>query len=252
VTQDGASFIGLVQPEALGTYVVTARASTDGGETWQYADSMAVLEAVQGDDTEPPPPPSAPELVDVGGDRVHLRWAEPTVEDLHRYLVLRATEAAGPFTVIAITTTPTYLDASVTAGTPYAYAVQAQDTAFNTSQASDQVNVIAEERLVDVVFTTTVPDYTTDTVFIAGDFQGWNPAGTALTQLDDVTWAITLPFQDQESIQYKYARGTWDAVEKDDACAEIANRSVTTDYGTDGIQEVADHVARWRDLDECP
>jgi hypothetical protein len=72
-----------------------------------------------------------------------------------------------------------------------------------------------------------------------------------MTQVDDVTWTTTLPFPDRESIEYKYTRGSWDAVEKDDDCAEIANRTLTTVYGGEGVQEVADRVEKWRDLSAC-
>ena len=258
---DGATFRGIVQPEVLGSQAVAARASTDGGVAWRLAEGAAVIEAVPGDDVEPPPAPATPELIDVSGGRVQLRWAESGALDLHRYLVLRADAEAGAadgpvtdaFEVIGTTDVPTFLDATVTAGMGYAYAIAAQDTAYNTSAPSDPLEVVAEERMVAVTFTVAVPDYTTsgDTIFIAGDFQGWNPGGTPMTPQEDGRWSITLEFEDGASLQYKYTRGSWEAVEKDAGCGEIANRTLTIDYTGSGMQEVSDAVEKWRDLDDC-
>ncbi|MEA2027130.1 MAG: CBM20 domain-containing protein, partial [Chloroflexota bacterium] len=147
-----------------------------------------------------------------------------------------------------------YLDASVTAGAPYAYSIVAQDTGYNLSNPSEVLEITAEERVVDVTFTLAVPDYTTpdDTLYIAGGFQGWDPGGDSMTRVDDTTWAITLEFEDATELEYKYARGSWDAVEKDAGCGEIPNRTLTVEYSADGTQEVADTVEKWRDLDHCP
>jgi len=56
---------------------------------------------------------------------------------------------------------------------------------------------------------------------------------------------------DGTTIQYKYSRGTWDAVEKDKGCGEIPNRTMTADYGASQQQLVQDQVAKWRDIDGC-
>lgn len=248
-----ATFSGSVQPESLGGHAVAARASSDGGETYVYAEQLGQIDAVPSTDTEPPPAPYDLAVIDVAGDRVQLHWAEPTVPGLQRYLVWRAEDPAGPFTVIGTTAAPVFLDATVVAGKLYTFMVQAQDLGFNTSASSEAITVAAAERLVNVVFTVVVPaGVTGGDVHIAGDFQGWDPATTPMTRLDDVTWSITLPFEDRKSIQYKYTRGTWEAVEKDGACEEITNRALTTDYGSDGTQAVSDTVAKWRDLDACP
>jgi hypothetical protein len=116
------------------------------------------------------------------------------------------------------------------------------------------LEVTAEERVVDVTFTLTVPDHTTpdDTIYIAGGFQGWDPGGDPMTRIDDTTWTITLPFEDATALEYKYARGSWEAVEKDAGCGEIPNRTLTVEYSADGTMDVFDSVEKWRDLDGCP
>ncbi len=72
-----------------------------------------------------------------------------------------------------------------------------------------------------------------------------------MTRVDGSTWTITLPFEDGTSIEYKYTRGTWDAVEKDDGCGEIPNRIMTADYGVSQEQLITDTIAKWRDIDGC-
>ncbi len=91
----------------------------------------------------------------------------------------------------------------------------------------------------------------TDTLYIAGDFQGWAPGDTPMTQVDASTWTITIPFEDGTAIQYKYTRGTWEAVEKDDGCGEIPNRTLTADFSISADQVVQDPVSKWRDVDGC-
>ena len=55
-----------------------------------------------------------------------------------------------------------------------------------------------------------------------------------LTRTDATHWTITLTGKEGAQIEYKYALGSWDYVEKDGACGEIANRQLTLAYGADG------------------
>ena len=71
-----------------------------------------------------------------------------------------------------------------------------------------------------------------------------NPGATAMTRVDRSHWTITLPFEDGQHPQYKYTRGTWDAVEKDAGCGEIPNRTVEVDFGGGGAQTIEDVVAK--------
>jgi hypothetical protein len=104
-----------------------------------------------------------------------------------------------------------------------------------------------------VTFTVTTPANSPvgDTIYIAGDFQGWDPAGTPMTKVDDHTWTFAFAFTEGAAPQYKYTRGSWEAVEKDAGCAEITNRTFTATFGDTGAQPVADTVEKWRDVDQC-
>jgi hypothetical protein len=259
------AFQGAVRPDAPTTFALAVRASTDGGATWTYGDldgsangynpdQAGRLTAHPGSDTTPPATPTDLALVDVAEDHISLRWKPVDRDDVVRYLVLRADGGSTAFTQIAAPTAPVFTDTSVRAGAEYAYAVVAQDDGFNSSPQTEPLSVSASKREVQLTFTVSVPTDTPagDTVYIAGDFQGWSPAGTPMTRVDDTHWTITLPFEDATPLQYKYTRGSWDAVEKDEGCAEIANRTVTADFAGDGTAGVEDTVAKWRDIAGCP
>jgi hypothetical protein len=269
---DGADvFEGTVVPEEAGDVNVVLRVSTDDGATWQYADLKGIvtadgaaweyrpdwaltLTATPGADTQAPPAPSAPVVQTVTDASITLAWDPVEAPDLLRYEVLRGTSPGGPLEPVGTAVEPVFTDNSVARGTGYVYAVQAVDTSFNRSRPSATASGSAETRPVDVTFTVTVPPGTPpgDTVFIAGDFQGWDPAGTPMTRADDTHWSITLPFVEGDQPQYKYTRGSWEAVEKDDACGEVPSRTVAVTWSEGGVMAVTDAVARWRDLDRCP
>jgi hypothetical protein len=258
-----ATFEATLPITGPGEHDAAVRVSTDGGGTWIVADRTGSADGYRSadavrltvepsDDAVPPPAPGAPDPVDVAGDHITIRWEPVEVDDLYGYRVLRGAEA-GPLEIIGEAADPLYVDTSVAAGAPYRYAVVAVDTGLNVSEPSPETPVTAASRVVSVVFTVTVPSGTPagDTVYIAGDFQGWMPGASPMEQVDATTWTITLPFGDKASGQYKYTRGSWEAVEKDAACGEIPNRTLTAEYRGDGSQAVADSVEKWRDIDAC-
>ena len=99
-----------------------------------------------------------------------------------------------------------------------------------------------------VTFRVAVPAATPpgDTVFIAGDFQGWNPGSLphALAREPDGRWSITLDLVASSPIQFKFTRGSWARVEKGPNGEEIANRTLMPQAGA--TYEFT--VARWADL----
>ena len=120
----------------------------------------------------------------------------------------------------------------------------------------------AELRTVTLVFNVTVPAPVEDavgrSVYIAGfldrldgDLPQWDAGGVVLTRVDDTHWTITLHGKESTQIEYKYALGSFDFVEKDGACGEIANRLLTLSYGATGTQTVNDTVPNWRNVDPC-
>jgi hypothetical protein len=163
--------------------------------------------------------------------------------------------------VIATTTNNAYTDAAVVANATYFYVVRAIDLSYNRSGLSNEVSGVAKVRKVNVTFNLTVPATTDGTglsVHIAGTLDlldgglpQWNPGATALTRVDSTHWTITLTGNEGVQLQYKYALGSWDYVEKDAACGEVGNRQLTLTYGTTGNQTANDTVPNWRNVAPC-
>jgi Starch binding domain len=96
-------------------------------------------------------------------------------------------------------------------------------------------------------------DATGRPVHIAGSFPApypqWDPASLPMTRVDATHWTITLDILEGTNVEYKYALGDWDHVEKGGACEEINNRTLTV--GSSPTQTVSDTVANWRTVSPC-
>jgi predicted alpha/beta superfamily hydrolase len=93
-----------------------------------------------------------------------------------------------------------------------------------------------------------LPDYTpaADSLFIAGDFTGWQPGLAEFRMHKNLAgkWQITLSDQpDGTQIKFKFTRGSWDKVEKGAGGEEIPDRSYT--FGTTDSVNVS--IANWAD-----
>ena len=74
----------------------------------------------------------------------------------------------------------------------------------------------------------TVPANTppNDALFVAGSFNGWNPASPQyrLAKEGDA-WTITLPPTVRGGVEFKFTRGAWDSAEADSAGRGVDNRT---------------------------
>ena len=268
-SQNNDEFQGQMLPTQLGSFKYTTRYSGDGGLTWYYAvvagcspnDALRDLTVIQSSDTTAPAAPTTLAITGVTSASISLGWdAHPNTDgDLYAFRVYRG-PVGGPYTQIAQLVNPaatSYVDTAVTAGQTYEYYVTAVDTSLNESLPSNLVSATAENLIVAVTFRVTVPNFTPDDtpVYLVGGFgvagyPNWDPGAPsmAMTETSPGVWEITLNILDGSQIQYKYTRGSWDMVEKQaDGFAEVDNRPLTVDYGTDGTQLVEDTVANWRD-----
>ena len=100
----------------------------------------------------------------------------------------------------------------------------------------------------DITFLVTAPNTTPadGSVFVVGDFQGWDPGDPAyaLTQRPDDRWEILLTLPEGTPIEFKFTRGSWATIENELGGAEIPNRTVIPDDGQ--VHEFS--VASWADL----
>jgi hypothetical protein len=213
-------------------------------------------------DTTPPDAPTGLTVLSASPAGIELAWDAVSGDpSLYGYDVLRSDSDGGPYTTIATVTGTSYTDTDVVENGEYFYVVRALDTSFNRSGNSNQVSAVAEVRTVTLVFNVTVPattDGTGRSVYIAGfldrldgGLPQWDPGGVVLTRVDATHWTITFTGKEGVQIEYKYALGSWDFVEKDGACGEIANRQLTLSYGATGTQTVNDDVPNWRNVAPC-
>jgi hypothetical protein len=266
-------FVASLLPETVGTFDYAYRYTVTDGMTWVYADLDGIangyspaqagsLTVLPSDDTTAPAAPTGLTVTSASPAGIALSWdAVGGDPSLYGYEVRRADEAGGPFTTIAFVTAASYTDSQVAEGEDYAYVVRSVDVAFNRSGPSGEVVATAALRTVTLQVTVTVPattDATGRDVHIAGTLQrldgglpDWDPGVVALTRVDATHWSITLTGKESTEIEYKYALGSWDYVEKDGTCGEIGNRQLTLSYGSTGTQVVNDTVAQWRNVAPC-
>ncbi len=267
-------FMASLLPETTGLFDYVYRYSTTNGREWLYADQNGPFSAgtlppnpgrltveTSGDLTSPATPDGL-HVVSASPGGIELAWnalaGDPT---LYGYEVRRSDAPGGPYTTLALVTGKSFMDTAVVQSATYYYVIRAVDGSFNRSADSAEVQATAELRTVTLVFNLTVPattDATGRTVYIAGFldrlFGGlpqWDPAGVALTRVDATHWTITFSGLETTQIEYKYTLGSWDYVEKGDACAEIANRQLTLSYGATGVQTVNDFTPNWRNVSPC-
>jgi hypothetical protein len=195
-------------------------------------------------------------VVSASPSGIDLAWTEVAGDaSLYGYEVLRDGRFVGRVTGTSFT------DVEVDQGASYAYAVRSVDTSFNRSAPSAPVTAVADLRSVSVTFTVQVPastDATGRAVYIAGTLNRldgglpeWNPGGVSLARVDATHWRVTLTGREATQLEYKYALGSWDYVEKDAGCGETANRQLSLSYGPGGTQQVADVVSNWRNVAPC-
>ena len=267
-------FVASLMPETTGAFDYVYRYSTTGGVYWLYADlngpvapnalpsNPGKLTVNSSGDTTPAAVPANLLVSSASPAEIALQWDAVTGDaSLYGYEVLRSNTSGGPYTLLGGTTATSFADTNVVEGATYYYVVRSLDLSFNRSGYSAEVSATAEPRTVTVVFNVTVPaatDGTGRSVYVAGlldrldgNLPPWDPGGVVLTRVNATTWTVTLTGREGTQIEYKYTLGSWDYVEKEGACGEIANRTLTLNYGATGTQTVNDTVINWRNVAPC-
>lgn len=84
-----------------------------------------------------------------------------------------------------------------------------------------------------------------DSIYVAGDFNDWNPMDPAyLLEPVEEGWEVEISGVEGQSFSYKYTRGGWDKVESNDNGGFIPDRAAL--YSENGLQE--DVIAGWEDF----
>lgn len=267
-------FKATMLPTSVGTFDYAYRYSTTKGRDWTYADlngpedgngpmpNPGKLTVAASGDTTAPATPANLHVVGSSIRSIDLAWDAVTGDPtMYGYEVLRSDASAGPYAVVGSTANTNYTDSNVIANGKYYYVVRAVDQSFNRSGNSNMVVGEAKQRKVTLNFIVTVPASTDGTgraVHIAGlldrldgGLPQWDPTAAPLTRIDAMHWMITLTGNEGTYIEYKYALGDWNYVEKDAVCNEVANRTLTLSFGSNGTQAVNDNVANWRNVSPC-
>ena len=269
-------YVASLLPEETGAFDYVYRYSTTNGRDWLYADlngpvpanelppNPGKLTVVGSGDTEPPAVPQGLQVVSASPDGIELSW-QPVVGDptLLGYEVRRSSSPGGPYTTLDLVIGATsYTDTDVAGNQTYYYVVRSVDSSFNRSAHSDEVEATTALRLVAVTFQVTAPPTTPAgaQVHIAGtlnrlegDLPEWDSTAVALEHQGGDQWSITLHGVEGTQIEYKYTLGSPDFfdVEKGGDCAELDNRRLLLEYGSDGTQLVTDTVLNWRNVAPC-
>ncbi|MEA2606944.1 MAG: hypothetical protein QOI00_1701, partial [Chloroflexota bacterium] len=266
-------YVASLQPEATGRFDYAYRYSVTAGRDWVYADLDGIgngysanqagdLTVTASGDATAPAVPTGLAVGSASPAGIELTWdAVAGDPSLFGYEVLRGDASGGPFALAGSTSSTDFTDTQVDEGATYWYVVRSVDTSFNRSGSSGAVSARAELRTVTLVFNVTVPTTSDDFgsgVHIAGfldrldgGFPQWDAAATPLTRVDATHWTITFTGKEATQIEYKYTLGSFDFVEKDGICGEIANRQLTLSYGATGTQTVNDVVPNWRNVPPC-
>lgn len=104
----------------------------------------------------------------------------------------------------------------------------------------------ASSETVDVSFLVTAPDSTVGLqIYLAGNFQGWNPGDPQylLADLGGGIYELNLNLENNQIIEYKFTRGGWGKVEKGAQGQEISNRILN--ISSSGIHHL--QVLDWAD-----
>lgn len=128
---------------ADGAHTLSSQAHDAAGNVGVSAD-VAVTVSTPAGDTQAPTAPS--NLTATAGRRkISLAWGASTDDvGVTGYQVWRATSASGPFSLIATTTSLSYVNSSLSLGTTRYYQVMATDAAGNVSAPSNTASATAK------------------------------------------------------------------------------------------------------------
>jgi predicted alpha/beta superfamily hydrolase len=88
-------------------------------------------------------------------------------------------------------------------------------------------------------------------VFVAGSFNGWNPADSLYRlAVEDGHYVLTLPEDVRGPVEFKFTLGSWEAVELDSAGAGVENRRFVVPEAGTATYEAA--VGRWQQPGSVP
>src|SRR5437763_3976917 len=104
----------------------------------------------------------------------------------------------------------------------------------------------AQVGVAQVTFDVTLPANTpeADTIYVAGNFQNWDPGATPLTRDSSTHAHGTITTTEGNALEFKFTRGDWSRGEKALDCSEIPNRTATATNN----ETITATVENWADI----
>ncbi|HJT80455.1 MAG TPA: alpha/beta hydrolase-fold protein [Chthoniobacterales bacterium] len=104
----------------------------------------------------------------------------------------------------------------------------------------------AQVGVAQVTFDVTLPANTppSDTIYVAGNFQNWDPSATPLTRDSPTHASGMVTTTEGNALEFKFTRGSWEKVEKASDCSEVANRTATATNNS----TITVTIANWADV----
>lgn len=217
---DGQSkvYTASFEPTEEGIYLYFAKATVNNGYTYAESPEQS-LKAISNYTLGQPEAPVLEEPLQESS-RVTLNWSMASSDNLAGFEIYR-TKAGAENTYeekIAVLDagTVTYTDFLVSNDTAYSYRIAAYNSEYNRS-TSNMVTVTPKLTMVEVTIRLHIPEKVapsaTDSIYVAGDANGWNASGWLLKKpsgaTDNNIVEYTFKMMSGKKIQYKYTRGTW-------------------------------------------
>ncbi len=157
--------------------------------------------------------------------------------------------------LLAQTPETTFRDFDALEGYTYTYWIAAVDERQEICVRSEGLEVEVRHIIVETRFRVQAPESTPkeSAIYVIGNlgnnYPKWVLPGIPLTYKEPGIWEAVLSFDEYLPIEYKYTRGTWASVEKDNDCSEVKNRQVVIQDHGDGRLDILDTILRWNDVD---
>ncbi len=83
-----------------------------------------------------------------------------------------------------------------------------------------------------------------DNIFIAGNFNGWNPGDPGSMLTENINGQLEITGEGEGTIEFKFTRGSWETVEGNENGGFLPNRTFT--FGTADTLEIT--ILSWEDM----
>lgn len=256
------------EPTDSGKFTYFVKATVNHGDSYTFSNEETMKALASVSDTTPPKEPILEGILQEP-NRAELKWSCEDGE-IKGFDIYRQEEESDIEVKVAtvLSDATSYTDLSVSNGKTYHYRVAAFDQHYNRAYSEMKI-VTPKITMIDVTLRLTIPDRvftsSTDTIYVAGDANGWNAAGWEMKKpsgaTDNNIVEYTFKMLVGKTMQYKYTRGNWDTealtsrMEKDTTSpgnygysSTDTNIQLVVKNQGENKMLVKDYVLRWVDM----